>query len=43
VRRRRDDVGTAERRGQADGVGVFCWGEGPFIGSGEGRRGGEVG
>jgi hypothetical protein len=49
VRRRRDGgrasaqkgdgVGAAERRRrQANGVGVFRWGGGPFIGSGEGAR-----
>jgi hypothetical protein len=37
-----NDVGVVERRrGQADGVGVFRWGGGPFIGLGEGHRGGE--
>jgi hypothetical protein len=34
-----DGVGTTERRrGQADGVGVFRWGGGPFIGPGKGRQ-----
>jgi hypothetical protein len=54
VRRQRDGdralaqkgngVGTAERRrGQADGVGVFRRGGGPFIGPGERHQGGEGG
>jgi hypothetical protein len=38
-----DIMGASERRGQADGVGVFHWGGGPIIGLGEGRRGDEGG
>jgi hypothetical protein len=38
------NAGSIERRrGQVDGVGVFCRGGGPFIWLGEGHRGGEGG
>jgi hypothetical protein len=38
------DAGSTDRgRGSANAMGVFHRGEGPFIGMGEGRRGGEGG